>query len=66
MRDRRRSFSTSLNFCQTTLYSGIESDNEIHVRHKEIIISQRKSKRLKKSSGAGWPEDSHLWVKLPF
>ena len=47
MRDRRRSFSTSLNFCQTTLYSGIESENEIHVRHKEIIISQRKSKRLK-------------------
>ena len=47
MRDRRRSFSTSLNFCQTTLYSGIESENEIHVQHKEIIISQRKSKRLK-------------------
>ena len=25
-----------------------------------------KSKKLKRSSGAGRPEDSHLWVKLPF
>ena len=28
--------------------------------------SLRKSKRLKRSSGACRPEDSHLWVKLPF
>ena len=37
-KDRRRSFSISLNFSQD--YSGIESANEIHVRHKEIIINR--------------------------
>ena len=39
MRDRRRSFSISLNFCQTTLYSRLESASGIHVWHKEVIIN---------------------------
>ena len=39
MQDRRRSFLISLHFCQTTLYSGIESASGIHVWHKEVIIN---------------------------
>ena len=36
--DRQGLFSISLNFLSD--YSGIKSTNEIHVRHKEIIINR--------------------------